>query len=193
MQKIIEHLKKNNIKHEVLEHKVVYTALDLASTLKARLNEVAKNLLVRVDQNYYMVIVPATHNLNLKKLKEFLSKKGIKARVVELPGEEIMKKALKLKKEGIAAFGSLYQIPVIIEKNVLKNKKSIFNPGEFVKSIRMSVKDFVKLEKPLIGAFGDIRKMKKQKQQKKVRNMKKPSKKVNMKKKGVKKNSKGKK
>ncbi|PJB20198.1 hypothetical protein CO115_01505, partial [Candidatus Falkowbacteria bacterium CG_4_9_14_3_um_filter_36_9] len=36
----------NKIKHQILEHKTVYTAFDAASTMHKKLSEIAKSLLV---------------------------------------------------------------------------------------------------------------------------------------------------
>lgn len=38
--KIKKFLEKNKIKHEVLKHRTVYTAYDMAQTLKKKLSEV---------------------------------------------------------------------------------------------------------------------------------------------------------
>ncbi len=39
-KKLLNHLEKNKIKYDVLEHKVVYTAYDLAQTTKKKLQEI---------------------------------------------------------------------------------------------------------------------------------------------------------
>ncbi len=161
MKKLLEYLEKKNIKTEVLEHKLVYTALDLANTLKADLSEVAKNLLVRVDKNYYVVILPASHNLKMEKLKAIFKKTGQPAKVVEITKESVMKKILKLKKstQGMLSFGSFYKLPVIIDKTFTKKKQVIFNGGDFERSLRLRIKDFINIEKPLIGSIGVRRKI----------------------------------
>jgi prolyl-tRNA editing enzyme YbaK/EbsC (Cys-tRNA(Pro) deacylase) len=158
MKKIFQLLEKNKIPHDVISHKLVYTAVDLASTLKKKLNGVAKNLLVKADKKYFVVVLPADKNLNLEKFRACIQKSGHSTKVLELPKESVMKRFLKLKKYGMAVFGSVYKLPVIIDKSLSIEKKAIFSVGDFCKSVEMKVKDFIKLEKPLIGIIGEARK-----------------------------------
>lgn len=162
--KLKKYLLDNKVAHEIVPHRKVYTAFDAARTLKLKLDEVVKNLVVKAGRDYYLILLPANKNLDLKKIVKVLSKykKGVKA--VKIPGEEIMRAALKLKKEALSAFGRLHQIETVLEKDLLKKKKVIFSGGSFIESIKMAVKDFVKLEQPMVGSFGMAKKkMKKQK------------------------------
>ena len=72
-QKLAKYLEKANIKHKVLEHKTVYTAYDAAATMGKKLSEIAKCLLILADKNYFLAILPADHNLDLKKMAAMLS------------------------------------------------------------------------------------------------------------------------
>ena len=154
-QKLAKYLDKAKIKHKILEHKTAYTAYDAAATMGKKLSEIAKSLLVVADKNYYLAILPADQNLNFKKLAEVLSKlAGRKVKVVKIPGEEIMKKLLKIKTGAMGAFGSLHKLPVVMEKKLAGAKKAVFSSGSFNHSVEMAVKDFVKLEKAVLGSFG---------------------------------------
>lgn len=154
-QKLAKYLEKNKIKHRILEHKTVYTAYDTAATLGKKLNEIAKSLLVSADKNYYLAILPADHNLDFKKLAELLAKAtGQKIKTVKIPGEDAMKKLLKVKAGAMSAFGGLHKLPVVMEKRLAKAKKSIFASGGFNHSVEMGVKDFIKMEKAILGNFG---------------------------------------
>jgi len=154
-QKLAKYLEKAGVKHNILEHKTAYTAYDAAATMGKKLNEIAKSLLVMADKNYYLAILPADHNLNFKKLAEVASKlAGKKIKVVKIPGEEAMKKLLKIKNGAMGAFGSMHKLPVVMEKKLAVAKKAIFSSGSFNHSVEMAVKDFIKLEKAMLGSFG---------------------------------------
>jgi len=73
--KIVNYLEKMGINHEILEHKTVYTAIDVANTLKKKLNQIVKSLVVKADQDYYLVLLPADKNLDEEKLKKIIGKK----------------------------------------------------------------------------------------------------------------------
>jgi len=160
--KTIKYLDKAGVKHELLEHKTIYTAIDAANSLKRKMDEIAKSLLVKADKDYYMIILPADQNLDLDKLKKVLSKSQQKQiKMVKIPGEKIARDVLKVKKDSIAAFGSLYKLPVIMEKKMAKIKKVVFSSDSFNHSIEMAVKDFINLEDALVDSFGVKKKIKK--------------------------------
>lgn len=158
-QKLAKYLEKAGIKHKVLEHKTVYTAYDAAATMGKKLSEIAKTLLITADKNYYLAILPADHKLDLKKFASIVSKAtGKKVKAIKIPGEDVMKKLLKVKAGAMSAFGGFHKLPVVLEQKLSKAKKSIFASGSFNHSVEMAVKDFIKLEKAILGSFGTKKK-----------------------------------
>ncbi|MCK4554404.1 YbaK/EbsC family protein [Candidatus Parcubacteria bacterium] len=159
--KLVKYLDKHGVKHEILEHKTVYTALDVAATMKKKLNEIAKSLLVKADKDYYLALLPADYNLDFKKLGKCIGvQTGKKVKVVKIPGEKIMESALKIKAGAMSGFGGLHKLPVYADKGLTKVKKAIFASGSFNHSVEMAVRDFIKLEKAILGNFGVKKKVK---------------------------------
>lgn len=164
-KKLLSLFEKAALPFEPLAHRVVYTAYDTAQTLRATLTEVAKPLLLKVDKGWTLAILSAGHNLDLKKVAKILQ-----AKKVRIPTEKEITDVLKLKKkEGLSSFGSVYGIPVILEKAFAKNTKGIFSTGSFTDSIKMKLKDFIALESPKVGVFGLVKKVVKKKPAKKKR------------------------
>ncbi|MDD5071630.1 MAG: YbaK/EbsC family protein [Patescibacteria group bacterium] len=162
--KLEEYLKKAGVKHNILEHRTVYTAVDAAATMKKKMGEIAKSLLVQADKDYFLVLLPADYNLDFKKLGKCLgAQTGKKIKAVKIPGEKMMAKALKIKAGTLSAFGQLHKLPVIADKALMKAKKAVFSSGSFNHSVEMAVKDFVKLENAVLGSFGIKRKVKMEK------------------------------
>ena len=179
--KLVKYLEAAGVKHEILEHRTVYTALDVAATMRRKLSEIAKSLLVKVDQDYYLVLLPADYNLDIEKLKKTVGKaRGKAVKVVKIPGEKIVEEALKVKVMTITAFGKLHKLGVVMEKKLVDTKKAIFSAGSSNHSVEMAVKDFIKLETPILGSFGIKRKIIKPKQitMAKKKAVKKPAKKA---------------
>jgi len=146
-KKILEYLKKNKVTFEVLDHKKVFTAYDLAQTLREDMKKIAKTLLVKADQAYVLVILPAHYRLDLAKLK-----KSLKAKKVEIPKEKVMIKVLKIK-GSLTPFGAMHKVETWADKSLLKTQKVIMNAGSFTQSLRLKVKDFLKLEEAKLGNF----------------------------------------
>jgi Ala-tRNA(Pro) deacylase len=153
--KLIKYLENQGVSHKILEHKTVYTAYDAANTLKKKMDEIAKSLLVKADKDYYLVILPASHNLDFEKLKKFIAKLKTKdVKTVKIPGEKVMAEALKLKKEALSAFGKLHNLEVIMEKKMVDTKKAVFSSGSYNHSVEMAVKDFIKMENAALASIG---------------------------------------
>lgn len=146
-KKLLKHLETNKIKFKVLQHKFVFTAHDAAQTLRKKLNELAKTLLVKTEKGYAIVVLPASHIVDFKKLK-----KALKAKKVEITKEGAMKKLLNIDSGEITPFAVLYTIkkkgqeilPVYVDAGLLKLKKFITKADSYTDSIEMSVQNFIK-------------------------------------------------
>lgn len=159
--KVQKYLEEAGFKHEILEHKTVYTAIDASQTLKKKISDVAKSLLVKAGQEYYVVVLPADRNLDLDKLKKITGKEqGKEIKAVKIPNEKAMEKALKIKAGALSSFGNIYKIPTLVDKQLEKSKKAIFSAGSVNHSVEMAVKDFIKLENAVLGTFGIKKKVK---------------------------------
>ncbi len=140
-KKVTKFLDDNKAKYEIVEHRTVYTAYDLAQTLKAKLQEIAKTLLVKVDKEYYLVVVPAHYKLDLPKVKKLF-----KAKKVQIAKEGEMQKKFKVKPGAITSFGTIHKVGVVVDKALLKAQQVFFGAGSFTESVRMKAKDYLKLE-----------------------------------------------
>ncbi|MFA6533737.1 MAG: YbaK/EbsC family protein [Patescibacteria group bacterium] len=147
-QKVLNYLNKQKVGFTVIDHKKIFTAYDLAQTLKMDLKKVAKTLLVQADKKFVIVIVPAHYRLDFKKLKKVL-----KAKQIKIPSEKIMEKVLKVKVGGITPFGALHGLETVVDKSLLKTQETILNAGSFTQSLRLKVKDFLKMEEARLGSF----------------------------------------
>ncbi|MFC1703044.1 aminoacyl-tRNA deacylase, partial [Patescibacteria group bacterium] len=164
-KKITGHLGKNKVKFELVEHKKVYTAYDLAQTLGHKLDGIAKTLLVHADipevqkkgKLHYVIVVPASYNIDLTKVKKLL-----KAKKVDFVKEKAIAK-LGVKPGAISPFGSARGFGVVMDKALLKTKDILVGAESFTESVRMKVKDLVAIEAPIVGVIGKKNKLKLQK------------------------------
>ena len=156
-QQVLLHLGQKKISFEVVPHKKVFTAYDLAQTLGEKLDNIAKTLLVEVElpkvekagKRNYVVVLPASYRVNLQKLKQ-----AVKASKVTLATEQMMAK-LGIKPGALTPFGSLRQLGVVIDKNLVKAKKVLVGAESFTESLRVTVKDLAKAEDAIVAAIGD--------------------------------------
>jgi prolyl-tRNA editing enzyme YbaK/EbsC (Cys-tRNA(Pro) deacylase) len=102
----------------------VFTAYDLANTLKRKLSEIAKTLVVKADASYVLVVVPAHYRIDFGKLK-----KALKAKKVSLANEKVQKAVFKVKPGAMTAFGGLHRIPLLVDTALTKTAKMLFSAG----------------------------------------------------------------
>ena len=159
-KKLLNYLEKNKIKFELIEHRIVYTAWDLVQTLHLKTPaEVVKTLIVKIDKDYVLVLLPSNKNLDKGKFKKAVNqwrkKQELKAvKKIDFAKEAWMKKNIKTGKLGaVPPFGKLLGMPVFADNAVLKPLKVIINAGDYGVSLKIETKDLIKLEEPIRGSF----------------------------------------
>ena len=155
-KKITNFLEKHSINYEILEHKTVYTAFDMAQTMKKKLSQIAKTLALKVDKKHILVVVPADRKVNFEKLKKLL-----KAKKIEIVKEIDMVKVFKTKKGNLLPFGTFYKVPVFIDKALLKTKVIIASGGSYTGSLKLKAMDLLKHGGESLTAFSKKHKFKK--------------------------------
>jgi len=140
-------LKLNKIKHEIVEHRKVFTAFDAAETQHEKVSEVAKAVLLKGKKDLYLAVLPAGNNCDFKSLSKLTADK------ISMAKEKDIETKLKTKVGLIPPFGSLFKLPLYIDKKLLKNKKINLPAGSYTESVIMNVKDYLKLENPIPGNF----------------------------------------
>jgi len=175
-KKLINYLDKESVKYELIEHRTVFTAWDMAQTMHVKPQQIVKTLVVKLRGKVpALVLIPAHRNLDKKKFSNVaynLTQKVIKnpdsvpaewnypspdlkgkSYPVEFAKEKWMKEKLMGKIGATPPFGRSLKLPVFMDKALLKEKELILNSGDYNTSIKMKAKDFDKLEQPLSGSF----------------------------------------
>jgi len=138
-KKLQNFFKKNKIKGEVLMHKKVYTVYDKAKTLGKKLQEIGKTIAMKADQKHILVVLPASHRIDLAKLKKLL-----KVKKLEIVKETVLSKIFKIKPGTHVPFGTYHNIPVFIDKALLKSKAIVVSAGSYTDSMKLSAKELIK-------------------------------------------------
>jgi prolyl-tRNA editing enzyme YbaK/EbsC (Cys-tRNA(Pro) deacylase) len=185
--KVTKLLDKTKIKYKTLEHKVVFTAHDVGATIKKKLSEIAKVVLVKVEGPPISVIARSASDEAISSKKKIASarqspglatthyfalivlpagkyldfkgiKKALKAKKVSLASEKDITKYLKTKVGLLHPFGIEYNLQTLLDKGMSRAKKMIASAGTYTDSVEMAVKDFEKLVKPIKGVFSKAKK-----------------------------------
>lgn len=154
-KKVLNFLEKARVKYEVIEHRTVYTAFDKVQTLKVPERTVGKTLVLKINSSLALVLIPANKNFDKSKFKKISKKKKI-----DFAKESLIKNKIKGAKVGaVPPFGNLWNLPTFIDRALLKERKIIFNGGDYRSSIKIRSADLKKLIPDLvIGSFSRIKK-----------------------------------
>lgn len=163
-KKILNYLKKKKYKFDIIEHKTTYTAFDTAQTTqkkekKVKPEEIVKALVVKADRDYFLALVPASKKLDKKKLLKIINalKKKKKEKLyksLDLAKEVWMKKNILGKVGATPAFRGLLGIEIYIDAVLAKQKNLYVGSGEYEYLLKVSTKQYLKNEMPIIGNFG---------------------------------------
>ena len=147
--KLVQFLKDNGVKYEVMPHAVSYTAQETAASVHTPGKEVAKSVVITDGTEYVMAVVDAPHQIDLKK---FSALSGMKK--AALASEDRLRELFPDCEPGaMPPFGNLYDIKVFVDQRLEEDETITFNAGSHFEAIRLKYADFKKLAKPQVGDF----------------------------------------
>ncbi len=148
-KKLKEYLNNNNIKYVTIFHSQAYTAQEVAATAHIPGKELAKTVMVKIDDKMAMAVLTAADKVDFDSLKE-----AVGAGKVELAGEQEFENMFPGCEIGtMPPFGNLYEMQVFVEENLTEDTEIAFNAGSYTELIRLSYKDFERLVKPTVVKF----------------------------------------
>lgn len=160
-KKVLNFLQKNKVKHKIVEHRTVYTALDKSRTLRVPAKVIGKTLIVKLDKEVAIALISGDQNLDKRRLKKVINiwkkKKGEKiVKEIGFAKERWLKNHFKGVKLGaVPPFGNLWKLSLFVEQSLMREKEIIVSAGDYRFSASISPKELKRLEPDLIaGKFG---------------------------------------
>jgi Ala-tRNA(Pro) deacylase len=139
----------NHIQYSTIVHPTAYTAQGTAAYAHVPGREIAKTVIIKVDTQLCMAVLPASAQLDLGAFKRLT-----KAKTICLAGEHEFEFHFPDCDLGaMPPFGNLYGIPVYVEQSLTQDQEIAFNAGSHSELVRMSYEDFERLVNPIVGDF----------------------------------------
>ncbi|HEY3929071.1 MAG TPA: YbaK/EbsC family protein [Candidatus Koribacter sp.] len=146
VQRLKDFLDKNDIRYILISHSRAFTAAATAAITHIPGKEIAKTVIVKINGELAMAVVPGSRHLDLKALQEELG-----ARQVTLVGENEFNKVFPDCELGaMPPFGSLYGLTVYMDTKLQEDHEVAFNAGSHRELMRMEFDDYERLEHPRI-------------------------------------------
>ena len=144
-----EYLDKHLVKYIVISHSPAYTARGIAALSHIPGRELAKTVIVKLDGELVMAVLPASLRVDLALLK-----RATNANTAELASEGDFKDRFEECELGaMPPFGNLYGMDVIVDENLAFDREVAFNACSHRELIRLSWADFERLADPKIARF----------------------------------------
>lgn len=148
-KKLKEFLDSNKVRYKTIGHSVAYTAQEIAAAAAVPGQELAKTIIVKIDGELAMAVLPASYRVDTKKLA-----KAAKAKKVEIAGEEEFAGLFPGCELGaMPPFGNLYGMKVYVAEKLAADREIAFNAGTHRELVRLGYADFERLVKPIAAAF----------------------------------------
>jgi Ala-tRNA(Pro) deacylase len=148
-----ENLKKfldsHDVKYVSMSHSPAYSAQAIAASAHIPGKELAKTVIVRIDDTFAMAVLPASYRVHLGHLKVAVS-----ASHVELATEAELEDLFPDCESGaMPPFGNLYDMDVYVAEQLTEDDEIAFSAGSHTEVVRMSYEDFERLVMPKITAL----------------------------------------
>ena len=148
-EKLKNFLDNHDVKYVSISHSPAYDAQRIAALAHIPGKELAKTVIVRIDDKFAMAVLPASCRVHLGHLKVAVS-----ASHVELATEtEVENLFPDCERGAMPPFGNLYDMDVYVAEQLTKDQEIAFCAGSHTEVVRMSYKDFEKLVTPKITAL----------------------------------------
>lgn len=147
LNKLRDFLDRQQVKYMVFSHTLAYTAQGVAAVSHVSGKELAKTVIIKLDGEFAMAVVPAARHVDLPLLKTVSG-----ARTVELATEQEFKDKFPDCETGaMSPFGNLYGMPVYADERIAATKEITFNAGTHRDLVRMHWEDLERMVHPKIA------------------------------------------
>ena len=137
-------LDERHAPYTTLTHDRTITAHETAAAAHVGNQLFAKTVMLKVDGELAMMVMPAAYRVELVRLSRALG-----GREVELATEDEFKDAFPDCELGaMSPFGNLYGMPVYVDSRLATQPEIAFNAGSHTDMVRMPYVEFEKLAQP---------------------------------------------
>ncbi len=149
VRKLKEFLDREGVKYVSIVHSPAYTAQEVAASAHITGKEMAKTVIVELDGQMAMAVLPANRKIVLQDLREITGSDQVKF----ASEEEFRQNFPDCETGAMPPFGNLYGMEVFMAESLGGNEELAFNAGSHTEIIRIPFADFERLVQPKIVSF----------------------------------------
>ena len=144
-KKLKAFLDEHDVHYVSIQHSKAYTMQMIAESVHIRGKELAKTVIVRMDENLVMAVLPASDSVDVE-----LFRQSTGAKKMEIASEAEFKDLFPDCELGaMPPFGNLYDIPVFVSPRLAEDEQIAFNAGTHTELVQLAYADFAELVSPV--------------------------------------------
>jgi len=149
VKKFSDYLDHHKINYVTIDHPPACTAQEIAASSHVSGNKLAKTVMVRINGELSMAVLPAPLRVDVDRLRQTLD-----ANHVEIASEKEFQETFPECEVGaMPPFGNLYGMKVFVSEHLANDKDIAFNAGTLKELIQVDYKDFESLVQPKVVEF----------------------------------------
>ena len=149
VQRLKDFLDEHQVKYVVISHSRAFTTQEIAAATHIPGKEIAKTVIVDIDGQPAMAVLPGSQKVDLALLRDALG-----AERVTLAKEAAFKDRFPGCDLGaMPPFGNLYGMPVYVADSLTEDEEIAFNAGSHDQLVKLAYRDFARLVRPEVMRF----------------------------------------
>lgn len=142
-------LNKQGVKYVSIQHSPAFTAPEVAASAHVSGRDFAKTVIVVIESELAMVVLPANRQLLLSEMRDMLDTNHVRLASEaefrdEFPDCEV---------GAMPPFGNLYHMKTYVTSNLADEAEIAFNAGTHTEIIKLNYLDFERLVNPIVLDF----------------------------------------
>ncbi len=149
MQRLKNYLDEKGVKYVSIRHSEAYTAMEVAASAHIPGQEMAKTVMVKLDDRLAMALLRSTDKVDLDLVRATAgAKKAGLATELQFQG---MFPGIEL--GAMPPFGNLYDMAVYVDEALARDERIAFNAGTHSELIQLDYADFERLVQSSVANF----------------------------------------
>lgn len=141
-----EFLENHHVAYRLIPHPNGITAQETAQQAHVSPRELAKTVILKLDDEFVMAVMPANVHVDVGKVAAFTGRQPVR-----LASEaEFQEQFPDCELGAMPPFGNLYGMRVFVDRAIAQDKEIAFNACSHRRLVKMAYQDFAQLVQPIV-------------------------------------------
>jgi Ala-tRNA(Pro) deacylase len=146
LKRLTRYLDEKGVSYRIQKHATAFTSMEVAASTHIPGRKVAKTVIMMIDDEMKMVVLPSTHKIDFEQIREALH-----AGYVRLATEvEFESRFPDCELGAMPPFGNLYDMETIVSESLTEEDEIAFDAGTHNEVIILAFRDYEELVSPRI-------------------------------------------